>query len=126
MTSEECRYGRAVVEFQRAKGHGEDRIRYLESHQVKEIEPNASADIMGAMYIPEPGSVNCRRMVKSMGLLAKGAGVQIHLNKEIQSIIYNNGHYKVSTKSTIDNESITYVSKTIIFATGAQSSTLVR
>ena len=78
-TEEECQWGRALVDLQRACGYGEDQIVWLEKDKVKDVEPNIGPDCIGAVYFPDEGNVNPKRMTKTMGIMAKGAGATINL-----------------------------------------------
>jgi len=54
-----------------------------------------------------------------MGIMAKGAGATINLNRSIESITFKDGSYHVHTKHTQDGSELVYKSKTVVFATGA-------
>jgi L-2-hydroxyglutarate oxidase LhgO len=98
----ECDWGRLSVAAQRNAGFGEDQIRYVEKEDLKSVEPNVSDVVEGAIHFPDEGNVNPRRMTKAMGIMAKGAGAEIHLSQDVVGLSFKDGLYHVTVKSTLD------------------------
>ena len=105
MTEEECEWARSEVTYQRAIGHGEDQIVYLEKDKVHEVDPNLGPDILGAIYFPNEGHVNPKKMTMAVGRMAMRQGAKIHLNQK--SISFNDGVYQVKMRSNLNTTSNT-------------------
>lgn len=76
-----------------------NKIRFVKKNQInrdiRKYEPNVSENVIGALYYPDEGHVNPKRMTKTIGLMAIGGGTEIHLNHNIESICFKDGQYLV-------------------------------
>jgi glycine oxidase len=79
------------VLFQRKWDH---EIRWLDSHEIKELEPALSPTVAGGMYLPNDGHVHPEKLTKAFAKAALHFGAEIHEHTEVLSFIYDQGKVK--------------------------------
>jgi L-2-hydroxyglutarate oxidase LhgO len=62
------------------------------------LSVNISHPKIGALYFPHEGTVNPRRMTKTMGIMAKGAGAIVKLQTEVIEFKSSEAGYIIDIK----------------------------
>jgi thiazole synthase len=67
---------------------------WLDTMQVREMEPNLHPDVVGGWWFPEDASVDARRLTCSLRAACVAAGVQLQVGAEVTSLDLVDGHCK--------------------------------
>lgn len=81
----------AMVEEQRKSGVD---IRMISAEEAREIEPNLSHDIYGALYSPTSGKINPLKLTVAYARAAKKLGAEIMTNTAVTGFIIEDGRCK--------------------------------
>ena len=81
----------AMVEEQRKSGVD---IRMISAEEAREIEPNLSRDIYGALYSPTSGKINPLKLTVAYARAAKKLGAEIMTNTAVTGFIIEDGRCK--------------------------------
>lgn len=95
-------------------------IQWVDSRELREMEPSLSPHISGGMYLPNDGHVQPSKLSHAFAMAAIHFGAVVHENTEVLSFIYENGHVKgvKTTKGIIHCEQV-------VIATGAWAAKLM-
>ena len=96
---------------ERAKENGVT-VELLDSEKVKEMEPNISKEVKGALFCPTAGVVNPFTLVAHAMENAIDNGVELKLNEKVLSIEKNHNTFIVNTQNS------SYEAKIVINAAG--------
>lgn len=69
-------------------------IKWLDSSELREMEPSLSPDIPGGMYLPNDGHVKAEKLSQAFAKAAGYFGTVIRENTEVLSFIIENGQIK--------------------------------
>jgi glycine oxidase len=96
-------------------------ITWLDSNQLREMEPALSPRVAGGMYLPNDGHVQPVKLTQAFAKAAVYFGAEIRENTEVLSFIYENGRVKgVKTTAGVIH------SDQVVVATGAWAAKLMR
>jgi len=95
-------------------------IEWLDSHNIRELEPFLSPDVAGGMFIPNDGHVQPAKLSKAFAKAAEQFGATILENTEVYSFNYENDRVN-GVKTTLGN---IYCNQ-VVLATGAWASKLM-
>ncbi|MED3562639.1 glycine oxidase ThiO [Bacillus xiapuensis] len=106
------------VLFQR---NWDSKIQWLDSAEIREMEPALSPNVAGGMYLPNDGHVQPEKLTAAFAKAAVQIGTQIRENTEVLSILFKNGQVKgvKTTNGDIHCEQV-------VVATGAWAGQLLR
>lgn len=106
------------VTFQR---NWDPTIKWLDSKDIREMEPSLSPSVSGGMYLPNDGHVQPAKLSLAFAKAAVYFGAEIRENTEVLSFIYENGQVKgvKTTNGVIHCEQV-------VIATGAWAAKLMR
>jgi glycine oxidase len=79
------------VSFQ---GNWDPAIKWLDSKEIREMEPALSPGVAGGMYLPNDGHVQPVKLTQAFAKAAVFFGAEIRENTEVLSFIYENGRVK--------------------------------
>ena len=99
------------------------KAKWLDSYQVRELEPNLDPKVVGGWWFPEDSSVDARRLTSSLRAACVGVGVQYlsGANYEVASLDLTDGHC-----NGLWLKNGKYIStKTVLVANGAWMRTLL-
>jgi glycine oxidase len=105
------------VAFQR---NWDPEIEWLDSHNVRELEPSLSPRVAGGMYLPNDGHVQPAKLSQAFAKAAEQLGTKILENTEVLSFIYEQERV-IGIKTTLGNIHCNQV----VLATGAWASKLM-
>ncbi|WP_163183517.1 glycine oxidase ThiO [Neobacillus sedimentimangrovi] len=106
------------VLFQRKWDH---EIRWLDSHEIRELEPALSPTVAGGMYLPNDGHVHPEKLTKAFAKAALHFGAEIHEHTEVLSFIYDQGKVKgLNTSNGIIH------CEQVVIAVGAWANRLIK
>jgi glycine oxidase len=105
------------VAFQR---NWDPTIKWLDSKELREMEPALSPSVSGGMYLPNDGHVQPSKLTQAFAKAAVYFGAEIRENTEVLSFIYENDQVKgVKTTNGIIH------SNQVVVATGAWAAKLM-
>jgi glycine oxidase len=106
------------VTFQR---NWDPNIKWLDSKEVREMEPSLSPGVCGGMYLPNDGHVQSAKLSLAFAKAAVRFGAEIRENTEVLSFVNENGQVKgvKTTNGVIHSEQV-------VIATGAWATELMR
>ncbi|WP_371261507.1 glycine oxidase ThiO [Bacillus sp. MUM 116] len=106
------------VLFQR---NWDSKIQWLDSAEIREMEPALSPNVAGGMYLPNDGHVQPEKLTAAFAKAAVQFGTQIRENTEVLSFLFKNGQVKgvKTTNGDIHCEQV-------VVATGAWAGQLLR
>jgi len=86
----------------------------LSTREARAIEPEASADLLGYVYLPGRGQADPVKSTRAFAHAAENAGASIDLGQNVNSIsIQGNGEYRVQT------DKAEYRCQTLVLAAGS-------
>jgi len=106
------------VSFQ---GNWDPSIKWLDSKEIREMEPALSPSVAGGMYLPNDGHVQPVKLTQAFAKAAVYFGAEIRENTEVLSFIYDNGRVK-GVKTT---DGVIHCDQVVV-ATGAWAAKLMR
>jgi glycine oxidase len=106
------------VSFQ---GNWDPSIKWLDSKEIREMEPALSPSVAGGMYLPNDGHVQPVKLTQAFAKAAVYFGAEIRENTEVLSFIYDNGRVK-GVKTT---DGLIHCDQVVV-ATGAWAAKLIR
>ncbi|WP_419887627.1 glycine oxidase ThiO [Neobacillus niacini] len=96
-------------------------IKWLDTKELREMEPSLSPSLAGAMYLPNDGHVQPAKLTQAFAKAAVQFGAEIRQNTEVLSFKFENSQVKgVITSNGIVN------CDQVVVATGAWSAKLMR
>ena len=105
--------------YEKGVENGVPDMKILDGDEVRKMEPNVSAECVGALYAPSAGIVNPWEMALAMGEQAVDNGVDLELCYEDTGIRKENGNFIISGKGKEDIEA-----KFVVNAAGVYSDTV--
>ena len=105
--------------YEKGIENGVPDMKILDGDEVRKMEPNVSAECVGALYAPSAGIVNPWEMALAMGEQAVDNGVDLELCYEVTGIRKENGNFIISGKGKEDIEA-----KFVVNAAGVRASDL--
>ena len=105
--------------YEKGVENGVPDMKILDGDEVRKMEPNVSAECVGALYAPSAGIVNPWEMALAMGEQAVDNGVDLELCYEVTGIRKENGNFIISGKGKEDIEA-----KFVVNAAGVYSDTV--
>jgi glycine oxidase len=106
------------VTFQR---NWDPAIKWLDTKELREMEPSLSPSLAGGMYLPNDGHVQPEKLTQAFAKAAVHFGAEIRQNTEVLSFKFENSQVKgVITSNGIVN------CDQVVVATGAWSAKLMR
>lgn len=96
-------------------------ITWLDSKQLREMEPALSPSVAGGMYLPNDGHVQPAELTLAFAKAAVYFGAEIRENTEVLSFIFENGEVKGVKTANGDIHS-----DQVVVATGAWAAKLMR
>ncbi|MFD0824816.1 glycine oxidase ThiO [Neobacillus sp. M.A.Huq-85] len=99
----------------------DSKIQWLDSLDIREMEPAISPSVAGGMYLPNDGHVQPGKLTQGFAKAAIHYGAEIHENTEVLSFLFENGKVKgvKTTNGLIHSEQV-------IVATGAWAGRLMQ
>jgi glycine oxidase len=95
-------------------------VRWLDPQAARAMEPSLAPEIAGAVYAPEDGHVDNRRLVLALAEAAAGAGAMLHEETEVTAFLEADGRVRgVSTAG-----GTRHGADAVVLATGAWAGTL--
>ncbi len=82
--------------LQQGKANGVPNLQLLNQQKIREIEPNLSKEIVGALYAPTAGITGPFELAIALAENAIENGVELLLNSPVTKIIKKNNHYEVT------------------------------
>jgi glycine oxidase len=106
------------VTFQR---NWDPAIKWLDTKELRELEPSLSPSLAGAMYLPNDGHVQPAKLTQAFAKAAVHFGVEIRQNTEVLSFKFENSQVKgvITTNGIVNCDQV-------VVATGAWSAKLMR
>lgn len=101
--------------FDRGQKNGVEQLQVLTKEQTLELEPNLSAEVIGALYAPTAAIVNPWGLAIALAQTAVKNGAELHLNSAVEKITDMGGYYRIETSSG------SYDTKYIVNAAGTHS-----
>lgn len=101
--------------YQRGVKNGVPGLALLGKEQVREMEPNLSEEVVGALYAPSAAIVSPWEYALALAETAVKNGVQLHRNTGVTAIEKIEGGYRLTTTSGV------YEAKYIVNAAGVHS-----
>ncbi|MFF2445485.1 NAD(P)/FAD-dependent oxidoreductase [Neobacillus sp. NPDC058068] len=95
-------------------------ITWLNTKEIREMEPSLSPSVSGGMYLPNDGHVHPAKLTKAFAKAAEYFGAEIREHTEVVSFVYENGQVKgvKTTNGVIHSEQV-------VVATGAWAAKLM-
>lgn len=96
-------------------------IKWLDTTELRELEPSLSPSLTGAMYLPNDGHVQPAKLTQAFAKAAVHFGAEIRQNTEVLSFKFENSQIKgiITTNGIINCDQV-------VVATGAWSAKLMR
>lgn len=117
-TEEETTTLKSMVEFQNCKG---EQAQWLTSEGIREMEPNLSDSILGALYAPKDGQVSAYKLGTAFAKAASSLGVELLEYTEVTSLIMKNGRI-LGVKTTGGD----FLANHVVVAGGAWSNNVLQ
>ena len=90
------------------------------------MEKNIGNDVLGAIYFPNDGSVNPRKLTREIFTMAQKEGVQFSLSQKISDLKFFDGKYSFKTTHVFNEKIIENVeTENLIVAAGAFTSKIL-
>jgi glycine oxidase len=106
------------VTFQR---NWDPAIKWLDTKELREMEPSLSSSLAGGMYLPNDGHVQPAKLTQAFAKAAVNFGAEIRQNTEVLSFNFENSQVKgvITTNGIVNCDQV-------VVATGAWSAKLMR
>ncbi|WP_105617599.1 NAD(P)/FAD-dependent oxidoreductase [Vallitalea okinawensis] len=83
--------------YQRGLDNGVPEMKIINGNEVREMEPNLSEDIIGALYAPTAGIIGPYELTVAAAEVAVRNGVELKLEHEVESISEEEDGYRIQT-----------------------------
>ena len=96
-------------------------IKWLDTKELREMEPSLSPSLAGGMYLPNDGHVQPAKLTQAFAKAAVNFGAEIRQNTEVLSFKFENSQVKgvITTNGIVNCDQV-------VVATGAWSAKLMR
>lgn len=104
-----------------AKINGVDSVDYLDSYQIKKLEPNVKA--VAGLWVKSTGIVDSHRLMESLFAAAQSNGCSFAFRHNVVGIEYRNENYLLNLE-TCNGETFVVSSKMVVNSAGLESDTV--
>ncbi len=87
--------------LERGRKNGVKDLKILSKIEALEVEPNLSREIIAALYSPNAGVIAPWEVAQAAVENALDNGAKLHLSTEVESILEENGKYRLNTSNGI-------------------------
>lgn len=103
--------------WQAAKGHD---VEWIAPHEVRDMEPAASAEVRGALHLRGEGSVDNRRLLEALQAAVEAAGGRLRSGASVEEILHERG--RTTGVRLVGGERV--AAERVVIAAGAWSARL--